>query len=769
MRVFRNSFVMTAAMLLMMWSRPGLGQDFDTLRIATFNLLNYPGSTAAVRNPAFRTIIRAVSPDIIIVQELTMAQSLTDFQANVLNQVAPGVYAGAPFVDGPDTDNGLFYKTARISFIGPQTVLTTALRDINGYRLRPEGIGSDSLDIQIYSAHLKAGTTSGDIAARFAEAQILRSHLNGLPVGFFIAGGDFNLTTSSEAAWTELTGSQADNSGRLYDPINTPGNWRDGAAFAAIHTQSTRTINLGDGGATGGLDDRFDFLLPSYNFQTAAGWQYIAGSYIAYGNDGNHLNQDVNNGYNAAVPDSIADALQRASDHLPVLMSIRRQIPATGSLTLLSPNGGEIWNVGGAGLIQWNSSGFSGNVRIDLNRAYPGGAWEVLYGSAVNDGAESWTVSGAATPTARLRISSVLQPAIGDSSNANFVILPSAPPLLSHDPHGDVQPGAVTFTARVTDDLPGCIAKLYYRPAGAGSYDSTALTATGFPNEYAATLALPFGRWEYYLRATDSHGQSVASAVFLMVSAAPASRILAYDDGSAERWDWNPSASDMWAVRFSPVHTPFAICAADVAVAASIPDPAHSQVTIMVFAADGPAGEPGTLLANVTRGSIGNVPGGLTGPGPFWTTIRLADDLFDPPVVTGDFYIGVMNGGSEFEAFGMDTSSVFAGRAYHFDAATSNWLQEDGINPGTSAGNRMIRAAGFTPSPTQITLARSGADAQLAWQSTGAPYYRIYRAANLDFSGAPLVASVVDTTWVHPGGISESAIGFYIISGSSKP
>jgi hypothetical protein len=44
----------------------------------------------------------------------------------------------------------------------------------------------------------------------------------------------------------------------------------------------------------------------------------LTSTYQAYGNDGNHFNDSINRLPNAAVPDSIANALHNASDHLPV-------------------------------------------------------------------------------------------------------------------------------------------------------------------------------------------------------------------------------------------------------------------------------------------------------------------------------------------------------------------------------------------------------------------------------------------------------------------
>jgi endonuclease/exonuclease/phosphatase family metal-dependent hydrolase len=330
--------IFASIVLLVLMVGMASAQTYDTLRVMTYNVLNYPGSTSSTRNPEFRKVLRAADPDVLIVQEMTSSSGVTEFLNQVLNNGQPGTYTNAPFSNGPDTDNTLFYKPSRVSFQS-QLVLTTALRDINGYILRPAGVSADSLDFRIYSAHLKA--SQGFESDREAEATIVRNHLNGLGPGYYIFGGDFNLYTSSEGAYQVLTESQADNDGRLYDVLNAPGSWHNSASFAEIHTQSPRLTDIGDGGSTGGMDDRFDFLLPTYSFQSLPGWRIVPSSYTTFGNDGQHFGESINTGTNFAVPDSIADALHLAADHIPVFFDMVRQITAPASVTMATPNGGE--------------------------------------------------------------------------------------------------------------------------------------------------------------------------------------------------------------------------------------------------------------------------------------------------------------------------------------------------------------------------------------------------------------------------------------------
>ena len=101
--------------------------------------------------------------DVIVVQEMLSQSGVNQFLNNVLNYGAPGTFAAGPFVDGPDTDNALFYRTSTIEFVSTQR-LTTALRDINEYVVRPVGYTAPEAEFAVYSAHLKAGSTSTDSA-----------------------------------------------------------------------------------------------------------------------------------------------------------------------------------------------------------------------------------------------------------------------------------------------------------------------------------------------------------------------------------------------------------------------------------------------------------------------------------------------------------------------------------------------------------------------------------------------------------------------------
>ncbi len=295
------------------------------LRVVTYNVLNFPGSTGTSRLDDFRIILEELDPDVLVVQEMLSETGMNQILDSALNYYSPGEYAAGPFVDGYDTDNALYYKVATVDYVSHQEI-TTALRNISEYTLRPVGYTSSAAEFRVYSLHLKAGTGTDDKAKRLAECTILRNHMNAYPSGgAFIVAGDYNIRASTETSYQKLLADEADNDGRVLDPINRPGTWHDSYTFADIHTQSPRTTSFG-GGATGGMDDRFDIILISYALYDGEGMDYIPGTYTAYGNDGSHMNMAINDGTNYAVSAAIADAIHEASDHLPVYADL--QLPA---------------------------------------------------------------------------------------------------------------------------------------------------------------------------------------------------------------------------------------------------------------------------------------------------------------------------------------------------------------------------------------------------------------------------------------------------------
>ncbi len=299
------------------------------LRIVDYNLLNYPGNTGTLRAPHYRTILGPLGADLIVAQEVNNANGPNQFVTEVLNVLEPGQWATVPFIDGNDTDASIFYKPSKLVFLGQWAFYpypADPLRYIHVYRLRPVGYASPSTELRIYTAHLKAST--GYESQRLAECIGIRDSLNAMPPGTHaILCGDLNFyRQSTEPGYAKLLEFQSNNTGRLFDLLPA-GEWHDNQAYAPYHTQSPcLSGSCASGAATGGMDDRFDFILPTYSLGTPHGLAVLPGTCLAVGQDGLHLNRNITDAPTIPEGAAYASALQLASDHLPLRIDL--QLPA---------------------------------------------------------------------------------------------------------------------------------------------------------------------------------------------------------------------------------------------------------------------------------------------------------------------------------------------------------------------------------------------------------------------------------------------------------
>ena len=287
-------------------------------KLMNYNLLNWGGVSGVARVPNMRLITEAVAPDLIVTEEMTDQAGVDLYLNSVLNANEPGQWAAGPHTEGPDTDSGIFYKPSKWSLLDV-FILPTELRHVYRYHLRLAGYTSPGAELYAYVFHLKAST--GFEAQRAYEMRLIRRNADSLAVGSHVVFcGDYNVYTSSEPAYVKAMQDTATNIGRMKDPINKPGSWNNNMSLAPYHTQSTRRLSFG-GGANGGMDDRFDFILESYNLDDGVGLELDESTYKAFGNDGLHCcNAAINDPpTNAAVGQVMADTLMTASDHLPVV------------------------------------------------------------------------------------------------------------------------------------------------------------------------------------------------------------------------------------------------------------------------------------------------------------------------------------------------------------------------------------------------------------------------------------------------------------------
>jgi hypothetical protein len=92
------------------------------------------------------------------------------------------------------------------------------------------------------------------------------------------------------------------------------------------------------------------------------------------------------------------------------------------SITVTSPNGGEVWATGSSSnAVTWNSSGAVGNVDIDLS-TNGGSTWTTLVANTANAGYRSITVPNTYSKTCLVRVKQTSGGSPSDISDANFTI-----------------------------------------------------------------------------------------------------------------------------------------------------------------------------------------------------------------------------------------------------------------------------------------------------------------------------------------------------------
>lgn len=321
------------------------GSASAQLRVAQWNVTNYSGGRIADFQTAIYGVFngRSMAPDVLLGEEF-ISQAGVDTFLTLLNGApgSPGDWAASPFIDGPDTDCAFFWRTSKIDFLGVTIAATadgTSGQPRNTYRydIRLRGYTSPGATIACYASHMKAGSASADQSRRLVEAQRIRANAETLPAGWhFLLGGDFNIQSSSQAAYATLVGSLESDTGRLFDPIATPGNWNNNSGFRFVHTQ--------DPIGAGGMDDRHDQLLVSASLIDGDGLDYIGDpaipystmtwddpnhSYRSWGNDGTSFDAALTVAGNTMVGPAIAQALRNAANgggHLPVFLDLR--VPA---------------------------------------------------------------------------------------------------------------------------------------------------------------------------------------------------------------------------------------------------------------------------------------------------------------------------------------------------------------------------------------------------------------------------------------------------------
>lgn len=308
----------------------------ENFKIMFYNLLNFPLEDAVPNRLQYlELVLDDFRPDLFMVCELNN-ESGADTILNSLLFLNPD-YQRATFElnssddtisNQNDLQNLIYYDSSKF-ILESQTIVTSIFRDFNHYRLKINSVESDTnpVFIDMIVCHLKASSGTENQALRFEMVEDLVAYLNGLPADSnVVLAGDLNVYTNSEPAFQELIDTDDNNNIDFIDPADRIGSWHNNSNYIDVMTQSTRT-QTGFGGATGGFDDRFDFILTSENMQTNPEIKFVENSYKVFGNNGNVqcYNQAINSAdcSGAEYSTFIRNALHNFSDHLPVTLELQ--------------------------------------------------------------------------------------------------------------------------------------------------------------------------------------------------------------------------------------------------------------------------------------------------------------------------------------------------------------------------------------------------------------------------------------------------------------
>ncbi len=311
-------------------------------RIAAYNTLNNPDSPT--EDAWFRTILSAIGNEQVqgLAKRLdAIALAETDAgSANRLVDILNGLYGVDTYdvvtssSDGGGDRTGVVFDSSTLTLLDwtdlPQIGWHTMMRA----RFRPAGSIDPAAEFHLYSLHLQWGNSPGNRDARAAEINRIRNDADALgqrvPI---IYAGDFNMSGSSEGAWSGMLSA---GNGQAFDAADSPGEWRNNPAFKHLHSRD----------AAAGMDGRFDFHFLTDEFFDGQGWQYAADSFHVFANNATHtLGGPITTG--TAAPPHVLSALAGASDHLPVVADYRYTIPEPTTATLLA--------AGAIGILGWSA------------------------------------------------------------------------------------------------------------------------------------------------------------------------------------------------------------------------------------------------------------------------------------------------------------------------------------------------------------------------------------------------------------------------------
>ncbi|MCP5047569.1 MAG: hypothetical protein GY940_10380 [bacterium] len=224
-----------------------------------------------------------------------------------------------------------------------------------------------------------------------------------------------NLTNTQDDCLVRITeagGTLTDSSDALFtifrEPKITVKNPNGGEVLVSNQTYTITWTNAGT----------MDFAMLDYSIDNGVTWLSIVPSTLDTGS------------YNWVVPDqgaNFTECLVRVSDLTGIYSDVSNNTftisAVQPSITVTSPNGGEVWLRGSTQTITWTSTGYIGDVKIQLSKS-GGSGWSTIKTTAPNTGSYQWKLPNVTNTKDQCLIRVVAKSGSAeDSSDAVFTIL----------------------------------------------------------------------------------------------------------------------------------------------------------------------------------------------------------------------------------------------------------------------------------------------------------------------------------------------------------
>lgn len=307
---------------------------FSQMRMMCYNLLNFPNGNFAGRVDTLENIIDYYRPHLLMVQELQSEDGLIQI-TDMMDDLGYGDFAHGDFIQQQSDPFNPYYLQQNIVFdqnyirLKSQQVLITDIRDINYYKMYFNDAnlvnGTDTSFLHVFVTHLKSSSGNANEQLRLQMVEVFEEFIssNLSATDNIIFAGDFNIYSMAEPAYQLLI--EPSNPVVMVDPLGALGNWPSiNFAHKEILTQSTRSSQIGNDGAGGGLDDRFDFIMMSSPLMSSTSpIHFIEGTYKSLGNNGTCYNQSITNcAVGNEVPTNVLQSIYYMSDHIPQVCEV---------------------------------------------------------------------------------------------------------------------------------------------------------------------------------------------------------------------------------------------------------------------------------------------------------------------------------------------------------------------------------------------------------------------------------------------------------------